>query len=401
MFSLLGNDNIDHSNLSFEFGYLIILSQMAGSLYVKTSNRLCNFKDRIVIGNGNSFPVSIEIHLTNYCNNTCSFCWASRIRSGFAHERLSYEVVKKLILDLKNSGLVSVVLSGGGEPTLHPDFERIVNLIRENDIEVGIITNGILLNDSVKRAILKSNWVKFSLHASTPELYSLIIENKRFGNQIFERIVGDVRAVVKERDGAAPRISVGYIVNQINQSDDSIYAFVEFAFNDLNVDYALIQPYVGFDERLIITRSRESYSDLLDKVNKLTYNKKVFANIGSFVKNINGERLIKCGKCPIVQTGLIAMINYNGDVYPCQPLLRKSCQYDGIVKENYILGNLNNDTFERIWLSEKRNNYLTKQDNVDCVPCRFEKMFGWYDKIKAAPETVNENKLDPNWKFIA
>ena len=51
----------------------------------------------------------------------------------------------RLITDLRSVGVKSITFTGGGEPLLSPHLEAFVNRAKLNHMEIGLITNGILL----------------------------------------------------------------------------------------------------------------------------------------------------------------------------------------------------------------------------------------------------------------
>ena len=65
-------------------------------------------------------PISINLDLTSACNFACPHCVDSTIIN--TGESLKLEEIKLSIDILKARGLLSVILLGGGEPTLHKDF---------------------------------------------------------------------------------------------------------------------------------------------------------------------------------------------------------------------------------------------------------------------------------------
>jgi MoaA/NifB/PqqE/SkfB family radical SAM enzyme len=82
-------------------------------------------------------PIWVQIDLTNMCNNNCIGCWCNsplleeKRMSAFAKKQtLSFDVIKKLIDDLKDIGTERVFLCGGGEPTLHPDIKEIIVYVK-------------------------------------------------------------------------------------------------------------------------------------------------------------------------------------------------------------------------------------------------------------------------------
>ena len=68
-------------------------------------------------------PVMAHISLINACNLTCSFCcFANRDMS----DRLPLNKVKQALDSFKKIGVSGIEYTGGGEPTLHPDFKEII-----------------------------------------------------------------------------------------------------------------------------------------------------------------------------------------------------------------------------------------------------------------------------------
>ena len=75
---------------------------------------------------------------TGVCNFDCEFCY----NKGLLKEKeinFEEEILPKL---LERKDFVDHVIISGGECTVHPDFEKIINLLYENEFKIGIHTNG-------------------------------------------------------------------------------------------------------------------------------------------------------------------------------------------------------------------------------------------------------------------
>ncbi|NTW35323.1 MAG: radical SAM protein [Syntrophobacteraceae bacterium] len=72
-------------------------------------------------------PVSVNLDLTTACNFSCPHCVDSRLLN--TGDYLDLETIKKSIDTLQKNGLRSVILIGGGEPTIHKNFENIVRFM--------------------------------------------------------------------------------------------------------------------------------------------------------------------------------------------------------------------------------------------------------------------------------
>ena len=90
-----------------------------------------------------------QIDLTNRCNMKCPICFANAGVTGTVSE-LSYEQTihqLQLLRDLRPTPCTAVQFTGG-EPTVHPDFLRIVAAAREMGFShIQIATNGLRIAD--------------------------------------------------------------------------------------------------------------------------------------------------------------------------------------------------------------------------------------------------------------
>ena len=116
-------------------------------------------------------PVSINMDLTSACNFACPHCVdAAILNSG---EALTLDTIEGILDTLIPKGLLSIILLGGGEPTLHKDFEAVVTLIKQKGLQLGIVTNGSRLERISRVAELLENhdWVRLSIDAARGETW--------------------------------------------------------------------------------------------------------------------------------------------------------------------------------------------------------------------------------------
>jgi organic radical activating enzyme len=116
-------------------------------------------------------PLSINLDLTAACNFACPHC----VDSGIINtgEYLSYTDIQRSLETLKERGLLSVILIGGGEPTLHRDFEDIVCMVKRLGLQVGIVTNGTRLDRvaAVADQFKDKDWLRLSIDAGNRETF--------------------------------------------------------------------------------------------------------------------------------------------------------------------------------------------------------------------------------------
>ena len=109
-------------------------------------------------------PVMAHMSLTNSCNLTCSFCcFANRDIS----EKMPTEKVFQALESFKAIGITGVEFTGGGEPSIHPDFKAIVQYAKDLGFSLGICTNGARFgaNRAIKKDIVELfDWVRLGMY---------------------------------------------------------------------------------------------------------------------------------------------------------------------------------------------------------------------------------------------
>ena len=111
--------------------------------------------------------------LTESCNLSCNHCYVEAGPAVGKHMHLHIvESVFDLLIDL---GVYDVRLTGG-EPSIHPEFDRILESARRRGIQLGMVSNGVrLLNSGRAREVLSALsrcWI--SLYGTSAESHSRI-----------------------------------------------------------------------------------------------------------------------------------------------------------------------------------------------------------------------------------
>ncbi len=112
---------------------------------------------------GIATPIVSHIMPTSMCNLSCGFC---SVKDRKSHESLSLENdIVPFIEQLKERGLRAVILSGGGEPTIYPQFNELVSYLDSSNLDIGLITNGTTLYRQPKDTLEKLTWMRVSINA--------------------------------------------------------------------------------------------------------------------------------------------------------------------------------------------------------------------------------------------
>jgi len=131
-------------------------------IYSSSTVKLLKHTDRLErIRQGVWTPITLQLAPTDKCNLKCVFCSVAE-REG---DELDFKDIKIAILDLKVMGLKAVEITGGGDATLHPEINELIEFCSGLGIDLGMITNGVELIDKVNPwSLNKLQWLRISLN---------------------------------------------------------------------------------------------------------------------------------------------------------------------------------------------------------------------------------------------
>jgi MoaA/NifB/PqqE/SkfB family radical SAM enzyme len=114
---------------------------------------------------------------------------------------------RSILDDINMLGARAVQFTGGGEPTVHPEFAGIVLAAIDMGLDVGVVTNGTKLEE-VPQSI---DWLRVSIDAGTSATYKATRKSDRF-----DEVLAKVAAFVAAREGASPLVGIGYVITPDN-----------------------------------------------------------------------------------------------------------------------------------------------------------------------------------------
>ena len=187
-----------------------------------TENKMLAHLDRILI---DQRPITADIFLDNYCNNNCSYCTYKRWEFDDDARYMSFEDFKKYAERLRELGVLGFIFSGGGEPSISKDFDKIIKWMDKQGYKWGINTNFVRYFEG------KPQYIKVSLDAWDKQSY----EEKR-GIDAYETVCDNIQRFAKKKE-ASTQLGIQLIA----MSTHDVFRFYE-ANRDLPVDYIVIRP---------------------------------------------------------------------------------------------------------------------------------------------------------------
>ncbi len=187
------------------------------------------------------YPVSVELSLTNRCNQNCLWCSDKDLRER-SPDRLSLDLLKNLFADLAEGGAKGITIEGGGEPTRAEFFAGALLAVREHGLAAGLITNGLDLfhEGQPPDFYRKFEWIRVSLDAASPGQY---LELK--GLDGFDRVLDNLTRLAAR----APEtlLGVGYVLTNRNDDPDRLRDLAE-RLRKLGAAYLHVRPVVDHPE---------------------------------------------------------------------------------------------------------------------------------------------------------
>jgi len=212
--------------------------------------------------------VLANLDLTNRCNLTCPVCFANANASGYVFEPTFDEVHRMMaVLRAERPVPCSAIQFAGGEPTIHPDFLKIVADARALGFsQIQVATNGIKLADSLE----------FTQGMRDAGVHTVYLQFDGMGDDIYRKTRGydmvdmKLRAVQNIQATRGRRMTVCLVPTVVNGvNDHDLGNIVRYAVDNIDVVHAVNFQPVAFSGRISkreLARQRFTLTDLVDRL---------------------------------------------------------------------------------------------------------------------------------------
>ncbi|MFA5090322.1 MAG: glycosyltransferase [Candidatus Omnitrophota bacterium] len=198
-------------------------------------------------------PQTIILDLTHRCNLRCNIC---DIVHDAAINEFSTDEVKGLILQAIEWGVKEFVLSGG-EPLMRQDNFAILDFTREKKYSLGILTNGIILDDKfIARLTPYLLCGSVSLNISLDALSPSIHDGIRGRQGCFEKTLKALQEI-SDLKKKHPQINLNILSIILNNNLQELHALAELA-KSLGVNSIQFQPLLA-NNLIMKERSQTEY----------------------------------------------------------------------------------------------------------------------------------------------
>jgi MoaA/NifB/PqqE/SkfB family radical SAM enzyme len=316
-------------------------------------------------------PRRLTVELTNICNLHCSYCL--RDEDALYHNPANFlpvELFTRVARDARDSMGIEQVMFTGGEPTLHPDFGKLLTAVVALDLKCSFVTNGWHFNRVWPLLIEHREavtHVSFSLDGATREAH-----DRWRGDGSFDRVV---RAFSRCWANQFPfNAKVGIRRDTVPQLE--ALALFAARMGAAGLSFAHIMP----TSIEVADASALTLEERADAEREIALLARIFKmRIGIDVGYYNTDPVAPCSAL----IGVSANINYRGHLSLCCNL----SGFRGAKSEDDIVADLNHEDFSAAWprlqqvataQSENRIRALTElaaaSEKVDLTtgsPCLF------------------------------
>lgn len=213
------------------------------------------------------------VEITDRCNLTCPTCYAMS-SPHYGRHRTVEEVERMLDIIVENEGSPDVVQISGGEPTIHPDFFKILDIAKTKPIRhLMVNTNGIrIAKDFEFTQRLASYMPDFEVYLQFDSFRPEVLE------QLRGRDLTDVRLKALEHLNRLNLSTTLVVTVQKGLNDDELGKIIEFALQQRCVRGVTFQP-------VQVAGRIENFNPATDRITMTDVRQKILDQSGIFKPN--------------------------------------------------------------------------------------------------------------------
>lgn len=312
-----------------------------------------------------SYPRRLVFELTNACNLNCVMC--GRNAAEFKPTVFDMDVFRSFepLMDT----IEEVTLMGWGEPTIHPNFIEMLEIINKHSARKYFCSNGMNLK-KIKEAIFdyKVDVFAISLDGATDETNSRIRRGSKI-NQITEDLKDIVR-IKKERGLAYPWINFVFCAmkSNLHELPDLVRLAADIGIEEVKVVYLTV-----FGEDLLnesLWGEEDTVRSVFEEAIKISEEVGIVLKLPHYVgEDVAGDKLHK--DCFVSWRDFF--LGSDGYVRPCMSTPVQFFKYD-----------MSKD-FKDMWNSEEYQRYRsivndTEKMDSPCKKCYQSSHCNWNKK---------------------
>lgn len=306
------------------------------------------------------------VEVTDRCNLACPTCYASSAPNYGRHRTLE-EIEKMFDTVVANEGEPDVVQISGGEPTVHPEFFKILDIAKSKPIKhLMLNTNGIRIAKDI-------NFVE-KLATYMPD-FEIYLQFDSFKPEVLEKLRGeDLTEVRKKAIEHLNQFNISttlVITLQKGENDDEIGQIIEYALQQKCVRGVTFQP-------TQVAGRNDNYDDISGRITLTEVRRKIYEQYPVFTP----QDLIPV-PCNPDALCMAYALKIDGEVFPMTHLINP---------EDLLNNSKNTIVFEHDEkLKTHMLNLFSTGISVDCAEGEFSELMCCLPRVQS--DTLNYNNL--------
>ncbi|WP_051710004.1 radical SAM protein [Streptomyces sp. NRRL S-350] len=202
-------------------------------------------------------PLVVDLDPTTVCDLACPECISSQV---LHHGQIGQDRILRLAHELADSKVLAVILIGGGEPLMHRSAGRIIEVLHEAGIKLGLVTNGTQIHRYLDQLADMLSWVRVSIDAGTADTYAKF-RPSRGKRSAFPQVIDNMRTLAARKSG---RLGYSFLLMQrfdeAGRVTDSNYAEVYRAgvlAKEIGCDYFEVKAMLDEDHYTVNQRAED------------------------------------------------------------------------------------------------------------------------------------------------
>ncbi len=308
-----------------------------------------------------SRPLVVELDPTSFCDLACRECVS---RPLLNQGRFTSERLLGLAREMIDAGVKAVILIGGGEPLLHAATGKVIRLLGEAGLSIGVTTNGTEIHRHLEVLADYATWTRVSVDAGSAGSYA-IFRPSRSARNLFSLVIENMRLLARRRNGI---LGFSYLLlvrrdlsGAVEHNFDEVFVAGELAMR-IGCDYFEVKPSYNLGHYLIrqpnaLTKRLLGQLESLSRLANVNFRIITPSNLDVVLRHETTIEPKEYQKCSVSE--LRTLITSSG-AYVC-PYHRG--------KERWRYGDPTTTTFEELWNGELRADLMKKLD--PSKHCRF------------------------------
>lgn len=285
----------------------------------------------------------LYLEITNQCNFMCKHCQNNS--SYNSNCIIEFQEINNIVLYMIKHGLKTINITGG-EPTIHPDFAKILISLVQYDIKINVLTNGYFIDRYIEiiKKYKQKIFVQVSLDGYDRDSFYKIRNNYKF-NSIIDNII------LLKKNGIDVHI-------KSTLDKDNIAEFKKYV--------ALSQKLkckIRFNYLNPVGRGKKIKDVCLDYQDIIEFDKSIKdPNERRMIQTINNFFPNKCSVINYKDQIKVVKITSEGEIFPCI----------GFRDKKFSLGNYKKDGLINMFenMEVLRKSIIDMIKNENCENCR-------------------------------